>query len=230
MTKTFERSTTSPWFIFIPGETFGVDLTVFATEFWAKTKFIIRNTSEERLLDALKTLVQKVIDDSIRYKDKDVTNPPKRFQIMVNGNILEIYLLAADVFGLIRKSDSKWLITGTYESGTDFISQNGKNIEAKVYFSEKSMTEKIEAANQGDRYIFHDADVVCCYLINTTRFIANKPYHYQWLKRIEGQYVLYNDESLDNLTQESMPERLPLCRCSEDPTTGDWQIEPFYRY
>jgi uncharacterized protein YkuJ len=137
--------------------------------------------------------------------------------------------MEAEVLHLTRNSDSKWLFNGTYETGTDFTGQSGLKVEAKVYYSEESMAAKIEEANKGDKYIFHNADFVCCYLISTRRFIENCPYHYQWLKRVNGKYEVYNDSKLDNLMRQSLPEKLPLCRCIENPITGEWELVPFYK-
>jgi hypothetical protein len=91
------------------------------------------------------------------------------------------------------------------------------------------MAAKIEEANNGNRYIFHDADFVCCYLITTKRFINSHPYHYQWLKRVNGKYEVYNDAKLDSLMRQEFPEKLPLCRCTENPSTGEWELVPFYK-
>lgn len=229
MTKSFDHSPVAPWFIF-NDDTFGFDADSLIRELWKTGTLVIRNTESESFLDAMRALITKIIAESIRYQDKDVKVPAKRLQIILNGNVLEIFLMEAVDFHLTRRSDSKWLLNGTYETGADFIGQSGSTIEAKVYYSAASMTEKIDEANTGNRYIFHNADFVCCYLINTDRFIEERPYHYQWLKKVNDKYELYNDPTLDNLTRQSMPERLPLCRCTENPITGEWKLEPFYKY
>ena len=228
MIKTFEYSAAAPWFIFNE-ETFGFDADKLFYELLEKGRLTIRNTGSEQFLDAMRSLIQKIINESIQYQDEAVKDPPKRLQIILNGNILEIFLKTAEAFQLTRNSDSKWLFNGTYEVGTDFINENGQGVEAKVYYSEDSMTAKIEEANNGNRYIFHDADFVCCYLITTKRLFKESPYHYQWLQRINGKYVLYNDEKFDDLTRSALPEKLPLCRCKETPI-GDWELTPFYSY
>ncbi len=222
----FEYSTNAPWFIF-NDETFGFDADKLVRNFWEKGHLIIRNNGSERFLDAMRDLLIKIGNDSIQYQD--VKDPPKRLQIILNGTILEIFLMEAEVLHLTRNSDSKWLFNGTYETGTDFTEQSGLKVEAKVYYSEESMTAKIEEANKGNRYIFHNADFVCCYLITTRRFIENYPYHYQWLKRVNGKYEVYNDSKLDNLMRQEFPEKLPLCRCSENSSTGEWELVPFYK-
>ena len=226
MSSQFESSTAMPWFIF-NDSTFGFDADKFAQELWAKGRLIIYNNGSEMYLKAIQDLIGQVIDNSYQYESVD--DPAKRFQLIINGNILEIFLVQADAFNLTRNSDSKWLFNGTYETGADFTGPSGRTVEAKVYYSEESMAAKIEAANKGNKYIFHEADFVCCYLITTTRFIDNKPYHYQWLKRINGKYELYNDVSLDNLTVKSLPEKLPLCRCIENSVTGNWEVTKFYK-
>lgn len=223
----FEYSTTAPWFLFNDA-TFGFDADKLVQNFWEKGHITICNTGSEQFLDAMKDLLQKIINDSISYQDESVKDLPKRLQIILNGNILEIFLEAAGL-QLTRNSDSKWLFNGTYETGADFIGQSGRGVEAKVYYSEESMTAKIEEANNGNRYIFHNADFVCCYLITTKRFIDNRPYHYQWLKRVNGKYEVYNYSKLDNLMRQKFPEKLPLCRCIESPITGEWELIPFYK-
>ena len=222
----FECSTIAPWFIFNE-ETFGFDADKLVRNLWEKGFITIRNSGSERFLDAMRDLLLKIINESIQYQD--VKDPPKRFQIILNGTILEIFLMEAEVLQLTRNSDSKWLFNGTYETGTDFTRQDGLRVEAKVYYSEESMTAKIAEANKGNRYIFHNADLVCCYLITTRRFIDNHPYHYQWLKRVNDKYEVYNDSKLDSLMRQEFPEKLPLCRCIENPTTGEWELVPFYK-
>lgn len=226
MMKAFNCSATAPWFIFNE-ETFGFDADKLFREFYEKGRLIIRNIGSEMFLDAMRDLIQKIINDSIQYQDEAVKDPPKRLQIILNGNILEIYLKAAEGFQLTKNSDSKWLFNGTYEVGADFTSEKGYSIEAKVYYSVDSMNAKIEEANNGNRYIFHDADFVCCYLITTKRFIEGHPFHYQWLKQVNGHYEVYDDANLDNLTRAALPEKLPLCRCKET-VNGEWELTPFY--
>jgi hypothetical protein len=224
----FEYSTTTPWFLF-NDETFGFDADKLVQDFWENGKLIIRNSESELILDAMRDLLIKIVNTSVQYQDEKIKNPPMRFQIILNGTILEIFLTKAEVLHLIRNSDSKWLFNGTYETGTDFTGQSGRKIEAKVYRSEESMAAKIEEANNGNRYIFHDADFVCCFLITTKRFINNHPYHYQWLKRVNGKYEVYNDAKLDSLMRQEFPEKLPLCRCTENSSTGEWELVPFYK-
>ena len=219
MIKDFESSTNFPWFVYNK-ETFGFDADALAEAFFKTGHIRIYNDGAENILDAVQAVVQQVIDNSIQYQDESVKDKAKRFQIILNGNILELYLKAADGFRLKRNSDAKWLFNGTYEVGTDFTSEEDYGIEAKVYYSEDSMTKKVEEANNGNKYIFHDALFVCCYLINTCT--------YQWLKRINNVYVPYNDEHLDDCTKAFLPKKLPLCKCIENQTTGEWELIPFY--
>ncbi len=228
MTEIFETNHTFPWFVY-NSKTFGFDADIVAKEFFEKRYIRIYNDGSEQVFDAVRAIVQQVIDNSIQYKDELVKDTAKRFQIIINGNILEIFLRDAEVFKLTRNSDSKWLFNGTYEVGPDFTSEKGYGIEAKVYYSEESMNAKIEEANKGNRYIFHDADFVCCYLITTNRVMENRYFHYQWLKRVNGIYQIYNDSKLDSMTKNTLPEKLPLCRCTEN-SAGEWELTPFYRY
>ena len=184
MIKTFERSQTFPWFIYNV-DTFGFDADLLAQEFFKKGYLKIYNTETEQVLDAMRALVQRIIDTSIEYQDESVKEPAKRLQIIINGNILEMYLKEAVEFKFTRNSDSKWLFNGSYEIGTDFTDKAGFGVEAKVYYSVDSMNSKILAANQGNKYIFHEALFVCCYLIKERR--------YQWLKCTNGLYDLYNN-------------------------------------
>jgi hypothetical protein len=223
----FEYSETLPWFIFNE-ETFGFDADKMLQDFQTKDKIIIRNTNSEKILDAMQALIAKIIEESFQYTDETVRQHAKRLQLILNGNILEAYLAQAEVFKLTRNSDAKWLFNGTYEIGPDFTSQRGKGVEAKVYYSEESMLAKINEANNGNSHVFHDADFVCCYLITTTKYANNRPYRYQWLRRVNGTYEVYHDFSLDELTRGHMPEKLPLCRCIEN-TSGEWEITSFYR-
>jgi hypothetical protein len=220
MSKNFESSKTFPWFVYNK-ETFGFDADAMAQEFFEKGYIKIYNDGTENILDATRAVVKQVIAKSIQYQDESVKNPAKRLQIIVNGDILEIFLKAATGFKLTRNSDSKWLFNDTYEVGTDFTSEEGYKIEAKVYYSEDSMMEKVKEANKGNKYIFHDALYVCCYLINTCT--------YQWLKCINNVYKQYNDKNLDDCTKAFLPKKLPLCKCIENNITGEWELVPFYR-
>ena len=217
MSDIFDTSQNFPWFVF-NSTTFGFDADTIAYEF-IKTRHIrIHNDGSEQVLTAIRNVIDYVINTSYAYQDESVKDPAKRFQIIINGNILEIYLKHS-AFDFIRISNSKWLINGSYDSGTDFVDDTGTKIEAKVYYSDESMHGKIFAANNGNRYIFHDADYVCCYLINESR--------YQWLKRINGIYVEHNDALFNNLTTKFLPKQLPLCKCKTN-SAGEWELVPFY--
>jgi hypothetical protein len=217
MTENFESSILYPWFIF-NNKTFGFDTDLLIQEF-LKTKYIkIYNSTTEKILDALKSLIQQIIDDSFQYEK--ITELTKRFQLIINGSILEFYLNKAIALKLKRNSDSKWLFNGAYEVGADFVNEEGLGVEAKVYYSAESMTNKIIEANEGNHYIFHEASFVCCYLIKTRT--------YQWIRRTNSVYETFNDPNLDKLTSDSMPKTLPLCRCEEDFQTGEWILKSYY--
>ena len=87
MTTQFESSTLMPWFIF-NDETFGFDADKFAQDLWAKGSLIIYQYDQE--LSALKDLIDQIIKKSYQYES--VKDPPQRFQLIINGNILEIFL------------------------------------------------------------------------------------------------------------------------------------------
>ena len=217
MSDTFNTSQNFPWFVF-NDKTFGFDADTIAYEFLKTGRVRIYNDGSEQVLTAVRDIINYVINTSYAYNDEAVKDPAKRFQIIINGNILEIYLKHS-AFDFIRTSSSKWLINGSYDVGTDFVDSSGTKIEAKVYYSDASMRSKMLAANDGNRYIFHDADYVCCYLISEGV--------YQWLKRVDGIYVEHNDALFTNLTTKFLPEQLPLCRCITNDA-GEWELISFY--
>ena len=223
----FEYSTTVPWFLFNE-TTFGFNTDKIFQELQEKGYIKLYNDGSAQYLKAVQDIVNRVIDVSVHYQDKEVKNPAKRFQIIINGSILEIFLLKAEVFNLTRNSDPLWLINSDYETGPDFTSELSKGIEAKVYYSEESMAAKIEEANKGNPYIFHNADFVCCYLITTNRYLDSQLFHYQWLQRVNGKYEIYNNINLDTKTRDFMPAQLPLCRCTETLNGAQWEIDSFY--
>lgn len=218
MTETFNTLDRFPWFLY-NDKTFGFDADIVAEEFLKAGGYLrIYNVDEEQVLSAVCDVVTHVINTSYQYSDESVKILTKRFQIIINGTILEIFLENSK-FAFLRASDSKWLLNGTYDTGTDFVDSDGTKIEAKVYYSDETLQYKITAANNGNRYIFHDADYVCCYLINERK--------YQWLKRINGIYDRYDDKILNNLTTKFLPEQLPLCKCIER-NADEWELVPFY--
>lgn len=153
------------------------------------------------------SLMEHVIGTSIKYKE----NPEKlkeaiqrRFQMIFNSTQEE---LTSEKAGLIKKSSAIWLLTGVYETGTDFRSDNGKQIEAKVYFDWNTM---LEFAKKGsiDYTVFHGADYVLCYLIN-----SYESRHWYWLKKINNVYSVYYEDELYALTDECLPATIPICYC-----------------
>lgn len=220
MNAEFETSKTFPWFIY-NDKTFGFDADRLIEDFLDTKLVRIYNAAPEYYLSAVRDVVQQVRDTSYAYESVDKLH--KRFQLIINGLILERYLQRAAGHLLIRKSDPKWVLNGTYESGTDFVTPEGIKVEAKVYYSELSMIEKVNAANRGNRYIFHDADYVCCYLITSQK--------YQWLRRVNGVYSTYEDSTVKQWSEANLPSQLPLCRCEEKFTPVgeiEWELHPFY--
>ena len=216
----FKTSKNFPWFIFNNEEkVYGFDADLIVDVLINGGQVTIYSTADEKVLEALKGLIQRVIDDTKHYQDKTMRDPAKRFQIIINGNILEVFLDKTGYF--IRNSDGKWLINSSYETGTDFTGLHGTRVEAKVYYSYESMYQKVEEANLGNRYIFHDAELVCCYLISSRS--------YQWLHKKDEKYEDFNDEGLRAWTKENLPATLPICRCVEDKINNTWTLVSWYR-
>lgn len=218
MSEQLETSASFPWFVF-NDETYGFDADLVAQALFTDGYVRIYDTANERVLGALIVLVKQVIDNSKQYQDETVQDPAKRFQIIINGNILEVFLNKTGCF--IRNSDAKWLLNSTYETGTDFTGLQGTRVEAKVYYSYESMQQKVEEANNGNIYIFHDADLVCCYLINSCS--------YQWLYKKDGCYTDFNDKNIIAWTKNNLPAVLPICKCVEDKINHVWTLVPWYR-
>ena len=148
-------------------------------------------------------LMEYIIGTSYKYKNKD--NRPLRFQMIFNSTLQELVIQACST--LIKRSSGLWSLSGHYEKGTDFISTENVEIEAKVYKDRDSM---LEYAKKGsvDYTVFHGADYVLCYLIDS---YENK--HWYWLKKTNGIYDVYSDKALDKLTSERLPESIPVCYC-----------------
>lgn len=155
----------------------------------------------------IKKLMRHVIDGSYGYNEESsnfAQTVPGRFQMIFNSVLQE---LIAELAGLIKKSNAVWLLTDSYEKGTDFQSTNGKQIEAKVYKNYNSM---INYAKKGsvEYTVFHGAEYVLCYLID-----SYKGKHWYWLKKINGIYSVYNNEDLNELTSECLPATISICYC-----------------
>lgn len=196
---------------------FGFNSNIIAETFLKNDGFVIQKGIE---LDIVQNTVQYIIDSSISYDDGDlIKTPHKRFQIIINSEILEMQL--ASIKGLIRNSNSEWLLNGKYEVGTDFNTIDEHSIEAKVYYSLENMWDKMVEANKGNRYVFHLGEFVCCYIINNSN-------HWQWLKKVDGKYQECYDAELIAWTKANLPKELTLCRCIIEESTGNWILRPFY--
>jgi hypothetical protein len=151
--------------------------------------------------------MEHVIGTSVGYqedKEKIKEAIQRRFQMIVNSTQEE---LIAEKVGLIKRSSAIWTLAGSYEGGTDFRSDNGKQIEAKVYFDQNNMLEFAEKGSY-DYTVFHGADYVLCYLIN-----SYDSRHWYWLKKINGIYDVYYEEELYSITDECLPSSIPICYC-----------------
>ena len=155
-------------------------------------------------VDLVIKLMRRVIGDSYGYKDDFASTEHGRFQMIFNS-VLEESLMQK--VGLNKKSNAVWLLTETYERGTDFQSSNGKHIEAKVYRDWDSM--KAYAKKGSESYtIFHGADYVLCYLVN-----SYESKHWWWLKNNNGIYDVHYDHELNSITSECLPASIPICYC-----------------
>ena len=149
-------------------------------------------------------LMKHVINNSFGYDSGFSSTIHGRFQMIFNSTLEELYIEKA---GLDKKSNATWLLTGTYEGGTDFQSSNGKQIEAKVYRDLESMKNYAEAGST-DYRVFHGADYVLCYLIDS--YELN---HWWWLKKDNGSYDIYVEPDLVSITKECLPASIPVCYC-----------------
>lgn len=183
----------------------GIDFTLLVQHYLANNCYIeITNYAEVSLF---RKLMRHIIDSSYGYNEESsnfAQTEPGRFQMIFNSVLQE---LIAELAGLVKKSNAVWLLTDSYEKGTDFQSTNGKQIEAKVYKNYNSM---INYAKKGSvKYtVFHGAEYVLCYLID-----SYEGKHWYWLKKINGIYRVYNNEDLDELTSECLPATISICYC-----------------
>lgn len=154
-------------------------------------------------LNLVNSLMERVINGSRGYTTGALSTVHGRFQYIFNSTLQELHIQqkAAEKLGLVKRSSAVWLLNSVCEYGTDFISKNGKNIEAKMYKNYESM---IDYAKNGS---FHGADYVLCYLI----YDCCK--HWYWLKRNNGEYTEYNDIELSGMTSELL-KNLPICSCT----------------
>jgi hypothetical protein len=189
----------------------GVDFTQLVHQYLA-------NNCTLEITDPVKVKLAKDLMDYVikfSYGYNSCTLPQLRFQMIFNSTMQE---LTAELVGLIKRSNAIWRIGGKYEPGTDFLSDNGTEIETKVY---KNTHNMLEAAKAGtlDYKVFHGATYVLCYLIEgEVKIISEEPFreikHWFWLKKIDGKYVVYKDSELTAVTDECLPKTIPICRCT----------------
>jgi hypothetical protein len=183
----------------------GIDFAPLVKHYLANNCYIeITDPAEVSLA---RKLMIHVIDSSYGYDDDSsdfARTEHGRFQMIFNSALQE---LIAKLAGLVKKSNAVWLLTGSYEKGTDFQSANGKHIEAKVYKNEASM-KKYAKKGSVEYTVFHGAEYVLCYLID-----SYEGKHWYWLKKINGTYSVYNNEELDQLTSECLPASISICYC-----------------
>ena len=186
----------------------------------------IEITDPQELAVAI-NLMKHVIGDSYRYDQGFASTIHGRFQMIFNSTLQEAHIFAvAKQLGMNigKRSDSTWLLSDTYEKGTDFYCED-LQIEAKVY---KNWSNMLWYAEQGsnDSTVFHDADYVLCYLIDLpfpeelsdfdclqARTSSVGTTHWYWLKRINGKYVVYFNEELYTNTYSALAKVLPICKC-----------------
>lgn len=152
-------------------------------------------------------LMEHVIDTSYEYNEEDSFAKTKhgRFQMISNSTLGEVTI--ARYCKLIKKSSAVWLLDSSYEKGTDFISEDNVEIEAKVYKNINSMN--FYAKKGSVKYtVFHGAEYVLCYLID-----SYEGKHWHWLKKTNGVYSIYNDAGLEALTSKRLPAVIPICYC-----------------
>ena len=154
-------------------------------------------------------LMEHVINSSYEYNEEDsfAKTDHGRLQMIFNSTLGEVTINRYS--SLIKKSDAVWLLGGSYEKGTDFISEDNVEIEAKVY---KNITSMNFYAKKGsaEYTVFHGAEYVLCYLID-----SYEGKHWHWLKKTNGVYSIYSDEGLEALTSKRLPHTIPICYCKK---------------
>ena len=152
-------------------------------------------------------LMEHVINSSYEYNEEDSFAKTKhgRFQMILNSTMGEVTI--SRYSSLIKKSGAVWLLGGSYEKGTDFISNENVEIEAKVYKNIDSLNFYAKKGSV-EYTVFHGAEYVLCYLID-----SYEGKHWHWLKKNNGVYDLYQDEGLEALTVERLPQSIPICYC-----------------
>lgn len=188
----------------------GIDFMPLVKHYLANNCYIeITDPAEVSLA---RKLMIHVIDSSYGYNDDSsyfAQTEHGRFQMIFNSALQE---LIAKLAGLVKKSNAVWLLTDSYEKGTDFQSANGKHIEAKVYKNEASM-KKYAKKGSVEYTVFHGAEYVLCYLIDSYKDANQESKHWCWLKKINGIYTVYNNDDLTALTEECLPPAIQICYC-----------------
>jgi hypothetical protein len=152
-------------------------------------------------------LMEHVIRTSYEYSEEGsfAKTTHGRFQMIFNSTLQE--MIARENGGLNKRSNAVWLLDGRYEKGTDFRSNNGIEIETKVYKNEASM-KKYAKKGSVEYTVFHGAEYVLCYLIDS---YADK--HWYWLKKTNGVYNICDNEELNQLTSNCLPPAISICYC-----------------
>jgi hypothetical protein len=182
-------------------------------------KVYIVNQTEVKVTRAL---TESVINNSHGYQEEDGSAKKHNIRLQMIFNSMLWEKIVKRRSSLIRKSSAIWLIGGSYETGTDFQSTDGVDIEAKVYKDINSMNFYAKKGSV-DYTVFHGAEYVLCYLINSHE---NK--HVYWLKKTNGIYHIYNDERLEDLTNKQLPAVIPVCYCKMDDDRTIFAKNTFY--
>ena len=182
------------------------------TAHYLKNNCYVEITDPAEVSLAIK-LMEHVIGTSFGYAEDSTdfsATVHGRFQMIFNSTLEESNM---EKTGLFKRSNAVWLLTGSYEPGTDFVSDNGKQIEAKVY---KNFGSMLKYAKKGslDYTVFHGAEYVLCYLIDSYQLDSSSKFkHWYWLKKINNVYEVYYEEDLNSLTAECLPYSIPVCYC-----------------
>jgi hypothetical protein len=168
----------------------------------------ITDPAELSLIDKL---MKHVIGESYGYNTDFASTIYGRFQMIFNATLQELEVKKFP--DILKRSNAVWLLTDSYETGTDFLSSNGKRIEAKVYLNWYKMLEYAEKGSK-DSTVFHGADYVLCYLIDSYQLNnSSKLKHWYWLKKINDKYEVFNDVSLEEYTEKYLDMIIPICKC-----------------
>ena len=184
----------------------GIDFESLVKHYLANNCSTIRITNHAEI-NLVITLMKHIIATSYEYQDEDsfAKTVHGRFQMIFNSTLQELFVRERGK--LIKKSGAVWLLDGHYEKGTDFKTKANVGIETKVYKDKTSM-EAYAKKGSTEYTVFHGAEYVLCYLINS---YENK--HWHWLRKIDGVYTRYHNEELEAITSECLPAAIPVCYC-----------------